>query len=44
MGRNHGYVYYEGDCYNSIANPFVDLNVDNPTMAQGDQTPLKVCT
>ena len=44
MGRKHGYVYYEGDCYNSISNPFVDLNVDNPSMAQTDQTPLKVYT
>ena len=43
MGRKHGHVYYEGDCYNSIMNPFVDLNVDNPTMAQSEQTPLKVC-
>ena len=44
MGRKHGYVYYEGDCYNSIANPFIDLNVDNPTMVQSEQTPLKVYT
>ena len=44
MGRKHGYVYYEGDCYNSMSNPFIDLNVDNPSLAQSDQTPLKVCT
>ena len=42
MGRKHGYVYYEGDCYNSMTNPFVDLNVDNPTLATIDQIPLKV--
>ena len=42
MGRKKEYIYYEGDCYNGIANPFVDLNVDNPTMAQHEQTPLKV--
>ena len=42
MGRKNGYIFYEGDCYNCIANPFVDLNVDNPTMAQHEQTPLKV--
>ena len=42
MGRKNGYIFYEGDCYNGIANPFVDLNVDNPTMAQHEQTPLKV--
>ena len=44
MGRKHGYVYYEGDCYNSMTNPFIDLNVDNPSLAQSDQIPLKVCT
>ena len=44
MGRKHGYVYYEGDCYYSMMNPFVDLNVDNPSLAQSDQTPLKVST
>ena len=43
MGRKHGYVYYEGDCYNSMTNPFLDLNVDNPSVAQSDQPPLKVC-
>ena len=42
MGRKHGHVYYEGDCYNSIMNPFVDLNVDDPSMAQSEQRPLKV--
>ena len=42
MGRKNGYIFYEGDCYNDIANPFVDLNVDNPTLAQSEQTPLKV--
>ena len=44
MGRKHGYVYYEGDCYNSMTNPFIDLNVDNPSLAQSDQIPLKVYT
>ena len=42
MGRKHGHVYYEGDCYNSIMNPFVDPNVDDPSMAQSEQRPLKV--
>ena len=42
MGRKHGYVYYEGDCYSTMTNPFIDLNVDIPTMAQNSQTPLKV--
>ena len=42
FGRNHGYVYYEADCFMSQLNPFVDLNADNPTLEQFRQTPLSV--
>ena len=42
LGRNHGFIYYEADCFMQLANPFVDLNVDEPTLAMGQQTPLKV--
>ena len=42
MGRNHGHVYFEADCLMSFANPFIDLNVENPSMAQRALTPLKV--
>ena len=41
LGRHHGYVYYEGDCFNSLKNPFIDLNADDPTMAQVKQKTLK---
>ena len=41
MGRNHGHVYYSVDCFNSFVNPFIDLNVENPTLAGDLQTPLK---
>ena len=41
MGRNHGYIYYSFDCFNSFVNPFIDLNVENPTFATDLQTPLK---
>ena len=34
LGRDHGYVYYEADCFGGLKNPYVPLNVDNPTMAQ----------
>ena len=44
MGRNHGHVYYSVDCFNMCANPFIDLNVENPTWAQVLQNPLKVHT
>ena len=36
------YIYYEGDCWSNYVNPFLDLYVDNPTMFQTHQTPLKV--
>ena len=42
MGRNHGYVYYSFDCFNGFVNPFIDLNVENPSFAQLLQNPLKV--
>ena len=42
FGRNHGYVYYEADCFMSQVNPFVDLNADDPSLAQVRQTPLSV--
>ena len=42
FGRNHGYVYYEADCFMSQVNPFMDLNADDPSLAQVSQTPLSV--
>ena len=42
LGRNHGFRYYEGDCFMYLANPFVDLNVNEPSLLRGHQTPLKV--
>jgi len=41
LGRDHGYVYYEADCFDCLKNPYVPLNVDNPTMAQINQKTLK---
>ena len=42
LGRKHGYVFYEGDCIMQSLNPFIDLNVDEPTMVQNEQIPIKV--
>ena len=42
LGRDHGYVYYEADCFGMFANPFVDPNVDEPTLQIAKQKPLKV--
>ena len=42
MARNHGYIYYEADAFGMFANPFIDPNIDEPTLALGKQMPLKV--
>ena len=41
MAKKNGYVYYEADCVRSFVNPFIDVDVPNPTMAQMNQKPLK---
>merc|ERR1719187_378200 len=41
LARNHGYVYYEADCLSIFVNPFIDIFVDEPSMAQMNQKPLK---
>jgi len=41
LARNHGYVYYEADCFGACRNPYVPLDADNPSMAQMYQKPLR---
>jgi len=41
LARNHGYVYYEADCFMAFKNPYVPLDVANPSMAQLSQKVLK---
>ena len=41
LGRYHGYVYYEADCLIHCSNPYIDPNVEEPTMMQSNQKPLK---
>jgi len=41
LARNHGYVYYEADCFMVFKNPYVPLDVANPSMAQLSQKVLK---
>ena len=41
LGRDHGYVYYEADCFTRLCNPYVPLNVDNPSLAQVNQRILR---
>jgi len=40
LARNHGFVYYEADCFGALKNPYVPLDVDNPSMAQMNQRVL----
>ena len=35
-----GFVYFEGDCFTSLRNPYIPLNMDNPTLAQVGQKQL----
>ena len=42
LGKNHGFVYYEADCVMNHSNPYIPLDVDNPTMYQMYQKPTKV--
>ena len=35
-----GFVYFEGDCFTSVRNPYIPLDVDNPTLAQVGQKQL----
>jgi len=41
LARNHGYVYYEADCFMAFKNPYIPLDVANPSMAQIYQKVLK---
>ena len=40
LARDHGFVYYEGDCFGSLKNPFINLDTENPSMDQVKQRPL----
>ena len=40
LSREHGYVYYEGDCFLFLKNPYIPPDVENPSMAQSKQRKL----
>ena len=42
MGRKSNYVYFEADCSSQFLNPYIDVNIENPTMAGMSQAPVKV--
>jgi len=40
LGRKHGYIYYEGDCFAQIKNPYIPTSHEASSMAQVYQRPL----
>ena len=40
LGRNKGFVYYEGDCFGGGRNPYIPLDVPNPWFSQFRQSHL----
>ena len=41
MAKAKGWVYYEADCFLQCLNPFVDLDTEEPSIAQMRQKPIK---
>merc|ERR1719430_1990603 len=40
LSRNHGFVFYEGDCFWSLRNPYIPPNVPEASLAQVMQRKL----
>ena len=40
LAREKGFVYYEADTFRRMVNPFIDLNLDNPSLAITKQKKL----
>ena len=41
LAKEMGWVYYEADCYGGVVDPFIPLEVDEPSLAQMKQKPIK---
>ena len=41
LARKFGYVYYEADCFGALKNPFVPLDVEDPSMVSMAQKAVK---
>ena len=42
MAKEKGWAYYEADCFGRCVNPFIPLDVDEPSLTQMKQQPIKV--
>merc|ERR1719350_1330871 len=40
LSREHGFVYYEADCFFGLRNPYIPPDVENPTLATRMQRKL----
>ena len=40
LSREHGFVFYESDCFFALKNPYIPPDVENPSMAQVKQKRL----
>ena len=40
LSRDHGYVYYEGDCFFVLKNPYIPPNVEGASLGQWQQRKL----
>ena len=40
MLSSSGFVYYEGDCFGQLKNPYIPIDVENPSFAQKTQKNL----
>ena len=41
LAKEKGFVYYEADCFPNAVDPFVNLDADEPSLAQLQQKPIK---
>ena len=40
LSREHGYVYYEADCFFALRNPYIPPNAPEPSLATLEQNKL----
>jgi hypothetical protein len=40
LARHHGFVFYEGDCFFGLRNPYIPTDVPEPSLAQSQQRKL----
>lgn len=41
LAREKGFVYYEADCFGMMKNPYIPLDIDNPSLSTFKQKNLK---